>query len=155
MDKQKQQFLILGVLFVVLTFSLVSTFKTKKQKKKVKMPAKAARKTPEQKKADPKDKEPAVTLASSKEREEQRRRAEMDWGIDPIYHKIETDIYQSSRMKLKGVSIGADGNSFVLINDEIVTLGDIVMEHKVVEIQKDKVRLQKGTESFFLLLPEE
>jgi hypothetical protein len=65
------------------------------------------------------------------------------------------DIYTGSNLMLKGVSIGKGRKSYAFINDEIVSVGDIIYGYKVTEVEKNKVLLQRGPESFYLVLPEE
>ena len=77
-----------------------------------------------------------------------------EWKRDPFYNKMRTEVYQSSNLQLKGISMG-NNKPYVTINDQILTLGDVIAGHKLVEIQRNKVLLQKGADRFYLQLPEE
>ncbi|MFC1592397.1 hypothetical protein ACFL4C_00065 [Candidatus Omnitrophota bacterium] len=88
----------------------------------------------------------------------QKKRAEsLDWARDPFVY-VETDqdkSYRSGILTLKGISLGKDKIGFAFINNEIVKIDDIIGGYQVLQIDKDKVLLKKGGQSFYLALPEE
>lgn len=89
---------------------------------------------------------------------QQRQRADnLTWGRDPfVYVEAETDkSYRTGALELKGISLGKDKAGYAFINNEIVKVGDTVGGYDVLEIEKDKVLLRKGSQSFYLTLPEE
>ncbi|MFH1577961.1 MAG: hypothetical protein ABIC18_02695 [Candidatus Omnitrophota bacterium] len=89
----------------------------------------------------------------------QKERAEsLAWGRDPFRY-VESDDknadYQASALVLKGISLGKNKNSFAFINNEITEIGDIVAGYEVLSIERDKVLLKKGQQSFYLVMPQE
>lgn len=85
----------------------------------------------------------------------QKERAKLDWGRDPFSGLRAAKDYQKAELSLKGISLGKDKNGFAFINSEIVKIGDTIGEYEVTEIQKGKVKLRKGQQSFYLVLPQE
>jgi len=89
----------------------------------------------------------------------QKQRAEtLSWDRDPfVYVEAEVDRkdYRTSTLQLKGISLGRDKIGYAFINDEILKVGDTIGGYEVLQIQKDKVLLRKGNQSFYLTLPEE
>jgi len=153
MDRKKIEIIITGVLVVVLVVMIAGNLKPKRKKRPPSKPSKVKQETlallslPKGVKRAPK--------ASSKELEKQRKRASLEWGIDPFYHSLKREVYKSSMLVLKGISVGKDKRGYAFINDEIVTVGDEIAGYKVVKVEKDKVLLKRGGESFYLALPEE
>ncbi len=153
MDKQKQQLAILGGLGLVLVVLLANAF----------MPKKKSVYTP-----PPPDISSTLVIpnvpvrvdtgyakASSDDLAAQAEKVKKDWGTDPFYHAISKEVYQGSNLALKGVSLGPARRRYATINDEIVTVGDMVFGYRVEEIQKNKVLLKKGTESYYLVWPDQ
>ena len=154
MDKKRTQLIITAVLVIVLAIVLINSFKPRRGRRPSAAPAgNSVTKTilPAPLKKEIK----SVSLASPADIEEQKKRASTDWGIDPFYHKAKEELYQGSNLVLKGVSIGRDKKNYAFINNEIVTVGDTIVGYKVIEVQKNKILLNKGTESFYLILPQE
>lgn len=90
--------------------------------------------------------------------ETQKERAgTLAWGRDPfVYLETETDkSYRSEALLLKGISLGRGKPGFAFINNEIVKVGDIIGGYEVIRIQRDRVLLKKGSQVFYLTLPEE
>jgi hypothetical protein len=88
----------------------------------------------------------------------QKQRAEtLAWGRDPfVYVEAEAGRgYRTSALELKGVSLGENKIGYAFINNEILKVGDTIGGYEVLQIQKDKVLLRKGNQSFYLTLPEE
>ena len=86
----------------------------------------------------------------------QKERAEKQWGRDPFQRTRTAEFgYRTSSLELKGISIGAKGEGYALINQEIVKVGDTVEGCEVISIERNRVLLQKGGQSFYLKLPEE
>jgi len=154
MDKQKIQIIITSILVVILIIVVFINFKPKPRKKPVVKPKPVDKiniplPPPGAKKSSP----PSAT-ATPEELETQRKRAKMEWGLDPFYHAISKEIRMGSGLKLKGISFGG-GKGYAFIDNEIVTVGDVIAGYEVKEIQKNKVLLKRGDENFYLLLPED
>lgn len=98
--------------------------------------------------------EPTV-VANPEDIEEQKKRAMLDWGTDPFYHIAKPDEYRGIRLIIKGISIGKDGKGYAFINNEIVSVGDVISGYTVKKVQKKQVLLQREEEIFYLALPEE
>jgi len=154
-EKDKKQLIILGVMVLVLIAAAAAQFKPKRR------PAPGASAAPAQAVPETMDtleqpvqaRSPLYASATFPEREEQKKRAVMDWKRDPFFQSSKIDMANRSNLVLKGISYGR--GAYALINDEILTAGDMVSGYKVTEVEKRKVRLQKGAEIFFLPLPEE
>ena len=156
MDKQKQQLAILGVLLLVLVVFLANAFMPKK-----KPPVSAAAAViapvlslpPVQ--AVPTPKAEVSAKAPPDELKAQQDKAAMDWGMDPFFHSAGKEVYQGSSLVLKGISIGKGRRKYATINDEIVTIGDSLFGYNVEEIDKSRVLLKRGSESYYLVFPEQ
>ncbi|MDO8748272.1 MAG: hypothetical protein Q7J72_04040 [Candidatus Omnitrophota bacterium] len=85
----------------------------------------------------------------------QKERENIPWGRDPFSASKISREYQRADLELKGISFGADKSGFAFINNEIVKSGDKVGDYEVVAIEKDKILLKRGTQSFYLALPKE
>ena len=85
----------------------------------------------------------------------QKERENVPWGRDPFSASKISREYQRADLELKGISFGADKSGFAFINNEIVKSGDKVGDYEVVAIEKDKILLKRGTQSFYLALPKE
>jgi len=85
----------------------------------------------------------------------QKKRAELAWGRDPFFFTKIKKFYKGQQLLLKGISLGKDGRGYAFVNDEIVTVGDVVGGYKVMEIKRDKILLKKGSDTFYLGMPAE
>ncbi|MDD5654841.1 MAG: hypothetical protein PHR91_04280, partial [Candidatus Omnitrophica bacterium] len=86
----------------------------------------------------------------------QKEYAAKPWGRDPFLRVKTVEAgSRTSSLELKGISIGSDKKGFALINQEIVRVGDKIEGCEVLNIEKNRVLLQKGGQSFYLKLPEE
>ncbi|MFH1398056.1 MAG: hypothetical protein ABIH27_05870 [Candidatus Omnitrophota bacterium] len=150
MTKEVKQFIMVAVLVIVLIFVMLSSFKKKPTKKKapiVKSPAELA--------VDIKALSPGPgILLDNKEIALQKQRMDLDWGKDPFNMAIEKE-FQLADLKLKGISYGEGKKGYAFINDEIVKPGDRVGDYEVVEVEKNKVLLQKAGQSFYLAFEQE
>lgn len=152
MDKQKNELIITGVGVAVLLFVLAGNFMKKPAKKPVViMPpagssAGAPLKLPAPLAGEVKQ------YADDKKIGSQKKRAELPWGRDPFLASIEKE-YQISDLSLKGISFGKDKRGFAFINNEIVTKGDKIEDYEVVEVEKDRILLKKGSQNFYLPFP--
>ncbi len=93
--------------------------------------------------------------AAQRELNLQKERSETAWGRDPFSPSKSGLEYQRSDLELKGISVGKDKAGFAFINNEIVKTGDKIGGYEVGEVEKDRVLLKKGGQSFYLTLPEE
>ena len=149
MDKQKKQLIIVGVLVLVLIFSILSS-----QKKK---PVKT-----DELKVEPSSGIALKPLAASgpvapvraeeKKMSAQLERAKNAWGRDPFSAPSDKE-YQLGELQLKGVSFDKIKGGYAFINNEIVKKGDTIGEYEVVEIEKNRVLLKKGNQSFYIVFP--
>ena len=159
MDKQKQQLIILGVLVLVLIVFLVNTFMPKKRSAPPPTPAATVSVPPSLNlppaQAQSAPKAEAGARATAEELKTQQEKAEMEWGMDPFFHTIDKEVYQGSNLALKGISIGKGRRRYATINDEIVTVGDSLFGYRVEEIDKTRVLLKRGAESYYLDFPEQ
>lgn len=157
MGKKKNELIITGVLVLFLIFLLSKNFFSKKKVAPLVEKGAKSREVEPLEIAQPHElkNKPGFTPATAKQLDAQRARAGLDWGIDPFYHSLDKELYKSSRMILRGVSMGRDRRGYALIDDEIVTEGDLISGYEVCEVEKDRVLLKKGNESFYLLLPGE
>lgn len=85
----------------------------------------------------------------------QKERENISWGRDPFSASKISREYQRADLELKGISFGADKSGFAFINNEIVKSGDKVGDYEVVTVEKDKILLKRGAQSFYLALPKE
>ncbi|MFH1338953.1 MAG: hypothetical protein ABIH40_03835 [Candidatus Omnitrophota bacterium] len=151
MSKAVKEIVITAVMVIVLAVIVINNLKGAGKTKKATRagrPKQLAEVTPS----------PAAVPADKKTLSLQRQRAEnLVWGRDPfVYVEAETDRgYRTGAMELKGISLGKDKAGYAFINNEIVKAGDTVGGYDVLEIEKDKVLLKKGSQSFYLTLPEE
>lgn len=93
--------------------------------------------------------------AAQQELNIQKEHAELAWGRDPFSASKAGLEYQRSDLELKGISIGKDKTGFAFINNEIVKTGDKIGGYEVGEVEKNRVLLKKGGQSFYLTLPGE
>lgn len=98
---------------------------------------------------------PTSETADEKDLALQKERENLAWGRDPFSASSSAKEYQRANLQLKGISLGKDKSGLAFINNEIVKKGDTIGEYEVTEIQKDKVMLRKGDQSFYLVLPQE
>lgn len=85
----------------------------------------------------------------------QKEREKLGWGRDPFGASNGARDYQKAALSLRGISLGKNKDGFAFINSEIVKIGDRIGEYEVTEIQRNRVMLRKGEQSFYLTLPQE
>ncbi|MCM8823820.1 MAG: hypothetical protein NC822_03995 [Candidatus Omnitrophica bacterium] len=150
MEKKKSIELIFTlVLIIIFIFLLINLTKknrvTKKELSHTQIKEEVPLSTPEKK---------------IKERNEeifslQKQRAELAWGRDPFFFVKTTKSSQGSTLVLKGITLDRNNRGFAFINEDIVTVGERIDGYTVLDIQRDKVLLKKGDDTFYLGLPEE
>ncbi len=151
MTKQVKELIITVSLIVVLVVVIAGNLKKKPAKKSLPASKNTAANLVSK---------PTVTTPASfgpiddRKLRMQRERANLPWGKDPFNISITEKDYKKTDLELKGISLGKDRKSSAFINNEIVKVGDKVADYEVVEIQKDRVLLKKGEQSFYLTLPE-
>ena len=148
MNKSKKEAIIVGILVVIFAVVLISNFKKakhpqKKVNKNIPLAIKAEKLPSKSVKANTN----IIVL--------QRERAKLPWGRDPFFFTKAKKAYKGRRLMLKGISLDKSGVGYAFINDEIVTVGDKVANYRVMEIKKDKVLLKRGSDTFYLAMPEE
>jgi len=151
MDRKKIELIVTGILIIVFIIVLANSLKPRRPKKVVKprVEVKVEKPPPLPVKIE------EYNIATSSQLTAQKKRAELDWGIDPFYHPIKKDVASSLRLVLKGISIGKGRKNYAFINDEIVAEGEKVSGYEVVRVEKNRVLLRRGKEEFYLILPEE
>lgn len=160
MTKQQNQIIITGILIAVFVFLLLGNLKG--AKKKVSPPPAPAQKETPQGIAQPSrtsltQSAQVITedISGKKLLELQKERAKLAWGRNPFSTPKASKEFQKTSLVLKGISLGKDKQAFAFINEDIVKKGDKVGNYEVVEIEKNKVLLQKDGQAFYITLPEE
>jgi len=59
-----------------------------------------------------------------------------------------------TEMRLKGITLDSEGNPLAVIGDEIVGVGDVIGEAKILDILKDSVLVDVGGKEYILVLWE-
>jgi hypothetical protein len=149
MNKEQKQLAVIGVGVVILVIVLAGNA----GKRKARVPVAAA---PAQSAAQLPAEHAASRDLQSPDgvQTQQGKRAEAPWGRDPFVSSSSAAAGLDN-LKLKGITIGANGSGFAAINDEIVKVGETVGGFQLKEIAKDKVLLQKGAQSFYLAFPDD
>ena len=149
MDKQKKQLIIVGALVLVLVVSVFSGQKKKPVKTdelKVEPQSGIAPKPPLA--VGP----VAPVRPEEKKMNAQLERAKSAWGRDPFSEPSDKGL-QVGQLQLKGISFDKIKGGYAFINNEIVKKGDTIGEYEVAEIDKNRVTLKKGNQSFYLVFP--
>lgn len=150
MSKQVKEIIVIAFLVVVLGLIVVVNLKKKPAKRPAAIPASSAEQV-----SKPTSVSPLTFVpADEKKLSAQRERANLPWARDPFMVPTDKE-YQRADLKLKGISFGADKKGFAFINNEILKVGDKVGDYQVLEIEKDKVLVGKGNQTFYLTLPQE
>lgn len=152
MTKEVKQIVILGVLIIALVFVTLNNLKKKPDQKKpalsspniVSINKSPASETSSNRAAPTDDKTMSV----------QKQRANLTWGRDPFNTASDKD-YEMTDLKLKGISFAKNKEGYAFINDDIVKKGNKIGDYEVIEVEKDKVLLKKGAQSFYLTFPKE
>ncbi len=148
MNKQQKQLAMTAGLVVVLIMAVAGNFKPKKKPPAANTPP--AQAAPEVKAAG----QPNPPAADDNLTNQQAERVKLPWGRDPFSASLNKD-YRINELKLQGISFGKDKTGFAFINDEIVKKGDRIGDYEVVDVEKEKVLLRKGNQSFYLAFPGE
>jgi len=156
MDSQKIKLIITLALIPLMVLLFMKNLSSGKKKRR-KPAAKAAQAavSPETKSAAVSGILPEPAVTTSEELSAQAQRAALDWGRNPFARAAQEKKYTHATLELRGVSVSREKGAYAYINDEIVTVGDIIAEYEVCEIEKNRVKLERRGESFYLVLPEE
>ena len=84
----------------------------------------------------------------------QSKRWELPWGRDPFMATSDS-VGKLSEFELKGISFSRNKKGYALINDQITAVGDSIGEYEVALIEKDRVMLKRGAQTFFLTFAEQ
>lgn len=158
MTKQQNQIIITGILITVLMFIILGNIKGAKKKASPVSGAQAQKETPAQRLPPAQVAEPvkaAEDISDQKTLELQKERAKLAWGRNPFSIPKASKEFQKANLVLKGISLGKDKKAFAFINEDIVKKGDTLGNYEVLEIEKNKVLLQKDSQAFYITLPEE
>ncbi len=148
MDRKKKEIFITVILGVILLIAISMNLKRlKSTKKTTETPLSIEKPATEVSSKSIKANADVIAL--------QKQRANLVWGRDPFFFTQAKKVYTGQKLFLKGISLGKDGKGYVFVNDQILTVGDVVGGYKVMEIKKDRVLLKKGSDTFYLGLPEE
>ncbi|TAN61440.1 hypothetical protein EPN16_03190 [bacterium] len=157
MTKEKIQLAVIAVGIVILIALAASSLKKKPSKGQAQESVPAAQSlSASPGKADSRG-EPFLPASSADENDLalQKERIKLEWGRDPFSSSRTARDYQRASLELKGISLGKNKNGFAFINSEIVKKGDTIGEYEVTEIQRNRVMLRKGQQSFYLVMPRE
>ena len=97
---------------------------------------------------------PAGGNMNDKTAELQSRRWDLPWGRDP-FMTISDSVGKLNEFQLKGISFARDKKGYAFINDQIVAVGDNIGDYEVALIEKDRVMLKRGVQTFFLTFTEQ
>ncbi|MFA5100699.1 MAG: hypothetical protein WC547_07450 [Candidatus Omnitrophota bacterium] len=148
MKKEHMQLTVIGVGLPVLAFFLVTNLKPV-----MKRPAVSG--VPAVVSADAGMAAlPVNVRVSGKVAALQAKRWEAEWGRDPFL-PVSDRTGTLSELKLKGISFSPDKKGYAFINDQIVSAGDTLGGYEVSRIEKDRVMLMRGTQTFFLTFYED
>lgn len=153
MEKQQLEITATVIGAVILAALLAGNFKKKPPKKALLPAAPAAAGIT----AAPKSALPAALPRAADQHilSLQKERSQLAWGRDPFSSSKSAKEYQMADLQLKGISFGSDKKGLAFINNEIVKSGDKVGDYEIIEVQKDRVLLRRGGQSFYLALPQE
>jgi len=84
----------------------------------------------------------------------QSKRWDLPWGRDP-FMAISDSVGKLNEFELKGISFARDKKGYAFINDQITAVGDSIGEYEVALIEKDRVMLKRGAQTFFLTFTEQ
>ena len=94
-----------------------------------------------------------IEASSSGQKIKQKKRAGYkDWGRDP-FMVTQTPVSISSALALDGI-VYDEKDSYVLINNQLLHIGDEVNGNRVVDIQQDRVILNDGNKDIELKLEQ-
>ncbi len=155
MDKQKTQILVTALLVPVLIFFLIKNLAPKKKPEKKLKPAAVEQPALPAVEGSAQGQVPGSSIADASDLGFQQVRAKMEWGRDPFSRVAGKEMFTSATLELNGISFARNKKSYVMINGEILTVGDMIFDYTVAEINKDRVLITRGDESFYLALPQE
>ncbi|MFA6384546.1 MAG: hypothetical protein WCY10_04155, partial [Candidatus Omnitrophota bacterium] len=97
---------------------------------------------------------PVNVRAHGKATAAQLKRWEAAWGRDPFW-SVSDSTGKLNEFELKGISFAKDKKGYAFINDQIVSVGDALGGYEVSLIEKDRVMLTRGVQTFFLTFSED
>ena len=167
LEKQQKQMIITGALVLVLAMAGLNSFNQVKKaqkgrggKKKAAMVKKDATKKAEVSASvnAPVFQKPTIggfRPPSEEIMQDQLARIDNDLPVkDPFYPIANTVSFRRGSLVLKGISWKEHGPSFVIINENIVQIGESVKGNRVVDIKKNSVVLEKDNQEYILMLEE-
>jgi hypothetical protein len=84
----------------------------------------------------------------------QSERWGMPWGRDP-FMAISDSVGKLNEFQLKGISFSKNKKGYAFINDQITAVGETIGEYEVALIEKDRVMLKRGAQTFYLTFTEQ
>ena len=94
-----------------------------------------------------------IEASSSGQKIKQKKRAGYkDWGRDP-FMVTQMPVSSSSALALDGI-VYDEKDSYVLINNQLLHIGDEVNGNRVIDIQQDRVILNDGNKDIELKLEQ-
>ena len=163
LDKQKKEFIIIGVGLLLLVVVVLSNLKPKKKSPpKLKEDVKAADTVnpaagvvvPDTAAAGAQKIGGFLPPDESVIKAQLKRMSNEQPLKDPFYPLVDKVTSKRGSLVLKGVSWKENGASFAVINQEIVKIGDTIGDSKVVSIEKKSVTLEKDGQKYILVLEE-
>lgn len=147
MKKEHMQLMVIGAGLPLMIFFLVTNLKPAAKKQVVPVAPVAA----------PADTAaPAVQVnprVHDKETALQSKRWEAAWGRDPFWSASDST-GKLNEFELKGISFAQNKKGYAFINDQIVSAGDSLGGYEVSRIEKDRVMLTRGAQTFILTFSE-
>jgi hypothetical protein len=144
--KEHIQLAVIGVGLIILLFFVQANLRTS-----VKRPAAAAPEAlPE---ADAFSVAPAAKRSLDTITALQAKRWESGWGRDPFW-ALSDSTGKLNELELKGISFSKKKKGYAFINDQIVGVGDTMGGYEISRIEKDRVMLTRGAQTFFLTFSE-
>ena len=84
----------------------------------------------------------------------QVKRWEGAWGRDPFWSGSD-NAGKLNEFELRGISFSHNKKGYAFINDQIVSVGDVLGGYDVSLIEKDRVTLTRGSQTFFLTFSQD
>jgi hypothetical protein len=145
--KEQIEILVIAVGAVLLIFFVMSSLKKTGKKPAVEAPAALQSETA------PEVRGSATQRLSGIAAELQSKRWELPWARDPFL-ALSENVGKMNEFQLKGISFSGNSKGYAFINEQIIPVGGTIGDYEVAGIEKDKVMLRRGTQTFFLTFTE-
>jgi type II secretory pathway component PulC len=146
--KQHVQIGVIGIGVLALPFLIMANLKKPEKKPEVSGPLTITVST------EAPDAMPAKGSMNDKTAGLQSQRWDMPWGRDP-FMAISDNVGKLNEFQLKGISFSRNKKGYAFINDQIAAVGETIGEYEVAAIEKDRVMLKRGAQTFYLTFTEQ